>query len=372
MLEKIARHAIVYPVLRRVFHNPHHAGPLDLRKVRRLLILRYDRIGDIIVTTPVFRLLKEMNPNLFLGVVASRSNAELIRTNPLVDRIHVLPRHWSEFPAFLKGAKDQGYDVVLNFIFNRTTSGGVLANLIAPKGIKVGQGAEKYDFYFNKRLSLDRTSAHMKDVLMSYVEEVFALPPGPRKTRFEIFPDAPSRASVTKALRARGLKPGSFVTLNISATEGPRRLSAAQAEFIAGVLTEHLKEHCVIISSPEDAAMRKEVARAGGKRATEFPPEGNTDMLTIAALVQASKAVITPDTSIIHLASAMSTPVIGFYTPLQRAHEWRPAGVRHAIVLADVGAPVSSIPPSRLKSEITAFLRPRKRPGTGWSGRTRR
>lgn len=356
-LELLFRHVIVYPFLRIIFRNKERNAPIPLHSVRKLLILRYDRIGDIIVTTPVFRQLKKLHPHLSLGVLASRSNADLVRTNPFVDRLHVLPEHWRDWPRFLREARRQQYDVVLNFIFNRTTSGGVLANLIAPAGIKVGQGADKYRFYFNKLMHLDRGRDHMAHVLLKYVGAVFGLPPKMSPASLEIVVDGRAKETVASFLRDFRIKPRNFVVLNISAAEAVRQMSREQAEVLASVLTSKFGETVVVISAPSDAQVRNSITAHANMRLFPFPPQGNTDMLTVAELLRRSKGVITPDTSVVHLASAMKTPVMGLYTPFKVNKEWLPFGVASRIVLAGDGQPVSSITPETLERETRKFLR---------------
>jgi hypothetical protein len=80
ILERAFRHAIVYPLLGMVFRNDVSHVPLDLGKIRRVLIFRFDRIGDMIVTTPVFGALKRRNPALRISVIASSLNEELVLT----------------------------------------------------------------------------------------------------------------------------------------------------------------------------------------------------------------------------------------------------------------------------------------------------
>jgi ADP-heptose:LPS heptosyltransferase len=143
MIEKLEywwRHYIVYPILRLIFHNPRKDSPIDIQTIDSLLFLRYDRIGDMIVTTPILRSLKQLKPTLKIGVFASETNAEIIRYNPYVDAIYVLHSNWIRLIAEILKARKNKYAVVLNFIFNRTTSGGILANIISPSGIKIGQG----------------------------------------------------------------------------------------------------------------------------------------------------------------------------------------------------------------------------------------
>ncbi|MEX2190674.1 MAG: glycosyltransferase family 9 protein [Bacteroidota bacterium] len=371
-LELLLRHGIVYPLLRLVFRNSEVTTGIRLQTVRKLLILRYDRIGDIIVTTPVLRKLKHSHPDLRIGVLASKSNADLVRTNPFVDRLHILPDHWWQWRAFLREARREQYDVVLNFIFNRTTSGGVLANLIAPKGIKVGQGADKYRFYFNKLMHLERGRDHMADVLLKYVGAVFDLPRRKGTTSFEIVVDEQAKHTVNSFLKDFKITRRRFIVLNISSTESVKQMSRKQADVLAQFLATQCRETVVVISAPSDSRVRNEITTHPGKRLFPFPPQGDTDMLTIAELIRESKAVITPDTSIIHVASAMGTPVMGLYTPLQVTNEWLPYGVMHRMVLAGNGEPVSSIKTETLEFETRAFLKSLKRTSDGRNRRPAR
>ena len=60
--------------------------PFDIKKSKRVLILKYDRIGDMIVTTPIFRELKNAYPNISISVLASKVNKDVIRYNPYIDK----------------------------------------------------------------------------------------------------------------------------------------------------------------------------------------------------------------------------------------------------------------------------------------------
>ena len=62
-------------------------------QINSILVLRYDRIGDMVVTTPLFRALKKGFPDAEFCVLASQTNAAVIRNNPYIDQIYVLPIH---------------------------------------------------------------------------------------------------------------------------------------------------------------------------------------------------------------------------------------------------------------------------------------
>ena len=55
---------------------------------KKVLILKYDRIGDMIVTTPIFRELKKSYPDISISVLASNLNKDVIKYNPYVEKIY--------------------------------------------------------------------------------------------------------------------------------------------------------------------------------------------------------------------------------------------------------------------------------------------
>ena len=87
-----------------------------------------------------------------------------------------------------------------------------------------------------------------------------------------------------------------------------------------------------------------------------FPENGKAELLAIAEITNRAAFVVTPDTSIIHFASAMNTPVIGVYTPLQYTEEWYPYEVDHVMLMAENGKPVSDIPVELIFSEIDNYI----------------
>lgn len=365
VVEWLFRHLIAYPFLRLFFHNHPSDQTIDVTRVRKILILRFDRIGDMIVTTPIFRIFKQRNPLLHIGVFTSPLNAEIIQNNPNLDSIYILHRQWWRLLQEIGRARREQYDVVLNFIFNRTTSAGVLANVAAPHGFKVGQGAEKYRFYFNRLLQLDRTERHMAEVLAFYVEQVFGITIGREELQFELFIDEPSRTAVNLFLKKRNLmrkQEGSgdssgYVVVNISATDPVRKISPEQAVGLARHLLQSKRLSVVLIAAPTERQLAESILReVQSERCALFPEQGIAPLLQIASLIEGAVCVFSPDTSIIHFASATRTPVLGFFTPLQMAHEWFPFNVHHAAVYTPSGMPVSALPLSEITRHADLFL----------------
>ncbi|HVN49355.1 MAG TPA: glycosyltransferase family 9 protein, partial [Bacteroidota bacterium] len=129
-------------------------------------------------------------------------------------------------------------------------------------------------------------------------------------------------------------------------------------------LIQHLKDDSrfklVLSASPTDHEMRMlchQLSERG--KCLVFPEHGNASLSELAALIKYAAAVVTPDTSIIHFASAMKTPVVGFFTPRQGMIEWLPYDVTYKLVTAEEGNDVSSIPLATMKEAVDEFLNDR-------------
>ena len=61
----------------------------DLKNVKTVLVMRYDRIGDMIVSTPIFRELKKHNQDIEITVLASKNNQDIIKHNPYISEIFI-------------------------------------------------------------------------------------------------------------------------------------------------------------------------------------------------------------------------------------------------------------------------------------------
>jgi ADP-heptose:LPS heptosyltransferase len=369
MIEKLEywwRHQIVYPLLRLIYHNPQKDTPIDIRTIKSLLFLRYDRIGDMIVTTPIFRGLKQLNPALKIGIVASEKNAEIIRYNPYVDSVYVLHSNWLKLIAEILGARKENYEVVLNLIFNRTTSGGLLANIISPSGIKIGQGDEKYTFYFNWLLKISRNNSHMIEIFVFIINKVFAIQLKPDQLHYEIYIDEKTKNTVSMYLTKYNLTPRDhfvaeksfYIVFNLSANDSVRRISAEQAYSLGNHLGSMISFRTVLLHAPNDPAMLEVKQNlVKNSRCLAFPDQRNASLLELASLIEGAIAVVTPDTSIIHFASAAATPVVGFYTKMQDVHEWLPHRVRNRIVISAENEPTSSIPITVMIRAIDDFIK---------------
>jgi ADP-heptose:LPS heptosyltransferase len=87
-----------------------------------------------------------------------------------------------------------------------------------------------------------------------------------------------------------------------------------------------------------------------------FRAQGQRPLLEVASLIDGAMAVVTTDTSIVHFASAMSTPAVVIQKQDPASVEWLPWGIPHEIVWAVDGGGGIEIDPPALAERIRRFL----------------
>ncbi len=363
-IEIVLRNAIIYPLLRSLLRNKPHSGTIDLARHKKIIIFRQDRIGDMIISTPIFRKIKSEYPHIQLTVLASPVNAAIVENDPNIDRLVVKENHWIRAIRQTIWLRKQNYDILLNFIFNKTTTIGIFARIICPRAIKISQGPEKYHFYFNHFMTLERGKKHTGELYIELTEKVFGIKFDPNEDLYQLFIDDDVREQINQYI-GRTINPSTvkhsrahdFILLNISATDPEKSFSAAQAQEIARHLAIERKIFTVVISAPWDNSVRnKIVAQGNSTYLLSFPQQGTATLPAIAELSRRAAFIVTPDTALIHFASAMRTPVIGVYTPLQYTEEWFPYKIDHHMVMAQKNKPVAYIPVTTIIKNIDLYI----------------
>jgi heptosyltransferase-2 len=98
------------------------AGPLDRAAMRRILVVRLDRIGDVVMMSGFLRELRRGFPTAWVTLVASPAALNLLEACPYVNEVRVLPQP----PAWLSQSLKQGLRLIraLQLGLGRLRGGG--------------------------------------------------------------------------------------------------------------------------------------------------------------------------------------------------------------------------------------------------------
>jgi ADP-heptose:LPS heptosyltransferase len=341
---------------RRIYRNAQVSLPLSWNKVRSILILRNDKIGDMVVTLPLFNILKENKPDLRLAVLASPVNSGLAQHFPAVDIVYCFPKNIFKRLRLITAIRREKYDVCLNLVFNRSSNIGILANWLVPAGIKIGRFNPNHNFYYNATVELTRGSLPMTDLILTFAARALPVAIRPEARQPSLPLSAENLQTAEKYCLKNKIK--AYIVINISAGQ-PRNIYPRQHWVeVCRLIGAKSRLPLVLIYSPRDRAAAISIVKTCPEIEVSTYDSG-PDLLNVAALLIRAIAAVSTDTAIVHFASACGTPVVALYsgkTALWR--EWVPYGVKHKVLFPGNGADIGTIAPQTVAAALGSLLSP--------------
>ena len=275
---------------------------------RRVLFLRPDRIGDMIVSMGLLRAIAESDPAIELDVLASPANATVALGEPFIRRVVVFDRKrpW-RWPVTLVRLRAAQYDAVIDCM--PTAPSVTMLLLVGASGAaeRIGVGGRGNDRVFTTVVPPRLNARHIIDHL-SPLAEAFGVDTAVRQF-------AP-RLSLTTSERARAVAtwqaaiPHTGTTrrllVNVSAGKATRQWPEQRFVEVLRLVRRNIPEaQPLVIGGKRDTARTLAIARAAGVATTS-----TASLREALALVATADVVLSADTGLAHAAAAFRRPVV--------------------------------------------------------------
>ena len=125
---------------------------IDPSSIKKFLVIRLRRIGDVIMTTPAVSALRKAFPDAFISYVVEEPYRELVEGNPDINEVIVLEKNQSlrDFLGLIRKIRKENYDVVLDFHSGPRSS---LITLFSKAKLKLGYKIKYRNFIYHIKLS---------------------------------------------------------------------------------------------------------------------------------------------------------------------------------------------------------------------------
>ena len=131
--------------------------PLDFKKIKSVLVIRPDRLGDVLLSTPVYETLKKEYPHLHISALVDNDQAGLLDNNPNIDRVFVM--NLKQPLNVFRELRDNHFDLALTL--NKTFSAtATFFSLSSGAQIRVGYDHKENAWAHNIRVPLDGPARH--------------------------------------------------------------------------------------------------------------------------------------------------------------------------------------------------------------------
>jgi len=266
------------------------------------------------MTTPAVAALKRALPLASLTYVVEEPYHRLIRGNPDIDEIILIPPHQGilSFLGFIRRVRREKYDLVIDF------HGGPRASRIAwlsRARLKVGYELKHKGFIYDIRVPRHREGApvhsvenHLNLVRAAGIE---VHEPWPRLN----FPAAGKEETerIDKLWVDRGLAGAKVVVLHVGAGNAFRDWGHQKLGGLAGRLAGLLGVRVILIGSALDAPRAEEIRKISPKSVLSLA--GELNLAELREVIGRAALFIGPDSGPMHIAATTSTPIVALFGP---------------------------------------------------------
>jgi len=308
----------------------------------RLLIIRVDRIGDMILSTPIFKSLKELYPKATITCMASSLSAPLLAGNPHVDEVVVYDPPWFDRDRnknyfhsyvnvfrYLRGAR---FDMAIDL---RGNYANILFLMFLP-GIRhrVSFDAAMGSFLLTKEVPFEpgkHETAYFMDIVKSLGGQT-------SKNPFPVYVvSSEEKEYADRFFRRHGLDKKDVIIAMHPGTGVKRIFKRWPKERYCELgkkLARRSNVKIIITGAKAEvdlaASIREEIGQSAVLCAGEV-----RQLRHLAAILQRCTVCVGSSTGIIHLASAVGVPVVVLSGP-EDTDRWRPLGDKYTLVKKEV------------------------------------
>ncbi len=334
-----------------------------IKELKNILIVRTDRIGDVVLTTPAIEALRKGFPQARITLLVSPLTYELVEGNPNVDEILIDDREGAHkgFFGFWKLVfmlRARKFDCAIIFHTKKRTN-----MLCFHTGIprRVGYRNEKFGFLLTHPLKDLRNQGikHESEYCLDVVRSLGIANAGgkvyiPIKKANEEWAE--------KFLLQNGIAgKGRIVAVHPGAS-GPEK-SWPFGNFIE-VVKCFIEKHkaCVILVGGYGATVPAAEIKAKFNHSV-WNLAGKTSVGQLVSLLKRCSFLVSNDSGPVHVADAVGTPVISVFirnSPGINPERWRPLGNKNIIIApprTETGAPAAPIPTERILEAVDALFK---------------
>lgn len=302
----------------------------------RVLFIRIDRIGDLVLSTPALKAVKERYPEAELTALVSPVTAPLLAAAPGVSRVIIwdASKGWAGLAGTIKVLRDLHFDLAIDPYADYELRTALIAFL---SGAKVRAGYQAYGrgIFFNVPVAPPQERAHFVKDAFGVLKALGIYAPVPDP---ELFISKEAQGGARKLLAESGVAEKDLLVAIHPGGYYPsqRWLPERFAEVISGLVSRYNAKILLIGGAGERELVKKiadSVTGALSERTIIKAIDLRTDVL--CALIRRSRLFIGNNSGPLHMAGALKIPSISTMGPTDPVR-WSPLGRDQVVLRSDL------------------------------------
>ncbi len=312
----ISRSISLYPIL--IFKK----NLIPVRdRIKSILFLRYDRIGDMVLSTAALRALRKGYPRAKITVLASDRNCEILKHNPNIDEILI----YKGIPWFIRVLRPRRFDLVIDPFVTYELKQALMTFLAGGKN-RIGFKGSGREIFFNLRCPTASQPKQMVDHLLDLADFAGGKREGCKP---EVFLSDAEVGWATESLADKGINAEALtIAIHPGAHYPSQRWPAERFGELAKRMLEQCGARIIILGSSDEAGLLKVVKRSVGDGIQIFSCSGIREFM---ALLSKCDLLVCNNSGPLHIASALKVPTVSMIGPTV-IPLWLPYGENNVVL----------------------------------------
>jgi heptosyltransferase III len=318
--------------------------PINFNSISSVLVIRPDRLGDVVLSTPVYESIKNCFPHLQVTVIVHSDNVPILADNPNIDKI--IPFDPANLATSIKQLRKNKFDIA--FTLNKKLSAiASLIALISKAKYKASYAHNETTWLYDIRLPIDNQQRHesLNNLeLISYAGlKISSIYP-----RLYFNQDEENKiTAMLKVLRKYPQRP--LVLIKPGTRIAKWGWEAENFQIVAEKLSISKKVEVLFICAPGEETLIEKINQRANKNINKLPI---LSIKELALTIKKSDLLFCNHTGIMHFASAVKTPVVVIFKHGEIAR-WKPINTPHILLEEKKPAILS---PERVLDKINQLL----------------
>ncbi len=311
---------------------------LNLTGKERFLVIRTDRIGDLVLSTPVPEAIKSGFPESHIAMMVSPYAADVIENNPHLDQVIIDDagnRHKSikGFIRLVKEIRKGNFEV--GILLKPTLRLAVLLFLAGVKH-RIGTGFRFYQIFFNRKVYVHR-KVNLKHEVEYNLDLLRPLGIVPQRISPKVYVSPQEEVYASKTFEEFRLTPEDIVVV-IHPGSGDSSLNLPAKRFgeVADELVEKINAKIVFTGSEREKNLIGFIRNH--MRHESMDLAGKTTLCQLKGILKNCNVLISNSTGPMHLACALGTPTVAIFCPIFASGpiRWGPYGEGNQVIMPPV------------------------------------
>lgn len=272
-----------------------------IKGIKKIIIVRLNNIGDALITTSLIGELKK-SEDVTIDVICSERNKMVFENRELCDKVYIYDKKINTFLKIIKEINSEKYDCIID---SHDDVSSTASMFIAFSNCKYKAALEKSNtkLFTHTVKRLDATLKHPVERVLE-IAKIFGINPDFEKINILFNLSKDNIANAKDFLHDNFNNDKLTIGINLFAGSNARFWGIENYKMLINYLKE--KNYNIYLIAPESKLDET-------KKISGIVPVFSGNLNSVAAIISLSGLLITPDTSLVHIASAFKTPVFGLF-----------------------------------------------------------